>query len=216
MPAPEALEQRQEILQLSWLILGVLGVWRIIHLLEAEDGPWNVVVRMRRIAGSGWLGAMLDCFHCLSLWIAIPFALILGESWLERLLWPALSASAILLERGCGSNPPAKLEEKPDVVLRQDESGAEKSRAPTQSNPDTVVREDQAGRLVNRAEPEGLVGNEPNLKPIFQYIGATAMVVTCLDSGRRYRFPRSGARIEVDPRDVATLVAIPKLRALNV
>lgn len=87
-------------MQLYWLILGVLTVWRITHLLYAEDGPWNLVVALRRLAGRGFWGELLDCFHCLSLWVAPPFALWLGERWPERLLlWPALSAGAILLER---------------------------------------------------------------------------------------------------------------------
>ena len=87
-----------------WLVLGTLTVWRITHLLFAEDGPWDSVVRLRRLAGTGFLGALLDCFHCLSLWSAAPFALLLGGDWMERLLlWPALSAGAILLERFASS-----------------------------------------------------------------------------------------------------------------
>lgn len=83
-----------------WLLLGLLTVWRVTHLLNAEDGPWNLVVRLRRRAGMGFWGDLLDCFYCLSLWIAAPFAFLLGSSWTERLLlWPALSAGAILLER---------------------------------------------------------------------------------------------------------------------
>ena len=82
------------------LILGVLAVWRITHLLNAEDGPGEIVVRIRILAGSGFWGELLDCFYCLSAWIAAPFALFLGEKPGERmLLWPALSAGAILLER---------------------------------------------------------------------------------------------------------------------
>lgn len=82
------------------LLLGVLGVWRITHLLQAEDGPWDVVVRLRARAGQGAIGSLMDCFYCLSLWIALPFALLLGGGWIEQLLlWPALSAGAILLER---------------------------------------------------------------------------------------------------------------------
>jgi hypothetical protein len=81
------------------LVLGVLVVWRVTHLLFAEDGPWDVVVRLRRPAGAGFWGKSLDCFFCLSLWIAAPLALLLGGGWTERLLlWPALSAGAILLE----------------------------------------------------------------------------------------------------------------------
>jgi len=57
-------------------------------------------VRFRKRVGSGWLGGLLDCFYCLSLWVAVPFALLLAGTWRERiLLWLALSAGAILLER---------------------------------------------------------------------------------------------------------------------
>ncbi|MFL6260499.1 MAG: hypothetical protein ACJ76Y_12365 [Thermoanaerobaculia bacterium] len=80
--------------------LAILCVWRITHLLQAEDGPWDLVVRLRRVAGGGFAGELLDCFYCLSLWISAPFAWGSGETWRERLLlWPALSAVAIFLER---------------------------------------------------------------------------------------------------------------------
>jgi hypothetical protein len=83
-----------------WLTLAILAVWRITHLLQAEDGPWKLVARLRRSVGDGFVGQLLDCFYCLSLWIAAPFAWWVGESWKERLfLWPALSGGAVLLER---------------------------------------------------------------------------------------------------------------------
>jgi hypothetical protein len=111
-----------------WLLLGVLCVWRITHLLQAEDGPWELLARFRQRLGAGFWGSLLDCFYCLSLWIAIPFAVFLGEDWIERgLLWPALSAGAILLERvtnSAGRIPAAHfVEEKEaqDVMLRQTE-----------------------------------------------------------------------------------------------
>ena len=81
-------------------LLGILFVWRITHLLSAEDGPWDVVVLVRRGAGDGLLGQLLDCFYCLSIWISAPLAIFLGENPGERImLFPALSAGAILLER---------------------------------------------------------------------------------------------------------------------
>jgi hypothetical protein len=83
-----------------WLVLGILCVWRITHLLQAEDGPWDLIFRLRRALGEGFWGSLLDCFYCLSLWIALPFAVFLGETLAEQfLLWPAFSAGAILLER---------------------------------------------------------------------------------------------------------------------
>jgi hypothetical protein len=82
------------------LLLGVLGVWRITHLFQAEDGPWDVVVRIRRAAGDGFFGQLLDCFYCLSLWVAAPLAWVIGRMPMERfLLWLAFSGGAILLER---------------------------------------------------------------------------------------------------------------------
>lgn len=83
-----------------WLVVGILAVWRITHFFQAEDGPWEIVVRLRRKAGSGFWGKLLDCFYCLSLWVSIPFAVQIGQSrWEQFLLWLALSAGAILLER---------------------------------------------------------------------------------------------------------------------
>src|SRR3990170_5326622 len=111
-----------------WFVLGTLCVWRITHMLTAEDGPWSLMIRLRQRAGTGWWGSLLDCFFCLSLWTAAPFALFIGDRWKERLLlWPALSAGAILLERiaKCGQvAPPAPyFEDKgdEDVLLRKAE-----------------------------------------------------------------------------------------------
>jgi hypothetical protein len=83
-----------------WFTILVLCVWRLTHLLQAEDGPWNVIVRIRSVMGNGFWGKLMDCFYCLSLWIAAPFACVFASDWKECLLfWPALSAGAILIER---------------------------------------------------------------------------------------------------------------------
>ena len=110
-----------------WLIVGILAVWRVTHLLNAEDGPWDSFVRFRRRAGSGFWGKLLDCFYCLSLWVAAPPAYMLGDGWKERLfLWLALSGGAILLERLKSKGleqPPAYFvedqEEDPNVLRQQ-------------------------------------------------------------------------------------------------
>jgi hypothetical protein len=130
-----------------WLALGILGVWRITHLLQAEDGPWDLVARFRLWLGHGFWGRLLDCFYCLSIWIALPIAAGVGESAGERLLlWPALSGGAALLERATQRIPPparfyeddppiggAAEQERSDVVLRRPEEpgrrgGAESRR----------------------------------------------------------------------------------------
>ncbi len=83
-----------------YFLLAALAVWRVTHLLHAEDGPFDVFVRMRAVVKDGFWGKLLDCFYCLSIWIAAPAALLIGRDWPERLLlWLSLSAAAILFER---------------------------------------------------------------------------------------------------------------------
>lgn len=114
-----------------WLTLGVLAVWRLTHLFNAEDGPANLLVRFRHSVGVGFWGGLLDCFYCLSLWMSIPFALWIGEGWRERFfLWLALSAGAIILER---LHTPAALyhedEENNNVLLREGQEPVSDARA---------------------------------------------------------------------------------------
>jgi hypothetical protein len=115
-------------MEFYWLLLGVLVVWRLTHLLSAEDGPWSLIVRLRSHAGNGFWGELLDCFYCLSLWIAAPLAWVLGSGLKQRLLlWPALSAGAILLERLAAGReapkPPFYFEDQENQnVLRQNQT----------------------------------------------------------------------------------------------
>lgn len=119
-----------------WLVLGTLATWRITHLLQAEDGPWDLVARFRRKLGQSFWGKLLDCFYCLSIWLALPLALVLGESTKERLLlWPALSGGAILLERITYSAPPAQYFEDEDkeedhAMLRRPENAGNRIDGP--------------------------------------------------------------------------------------
>ena len=120
---------------MTGLLIGILAVWRVTHLLWGEDGPGDLFVGIRRAAGKSFLGKLLDCFYCLSLWIAAPLAWFVGKGWLERvLLWLAFSGGAIVLERlssGRPSAPPPatwheeplpeenKEEQTPNVMLRR-------------------------------------------------------------------------------------------------
>jgi len=80
--------------------LAVLATWRVTHLLASEDGPADLIVRFRALLGDGLLGKLMDCFYCLSLWIAAPAALFVTRRPLEWVMtWLALSGGACLLER---------------------------------------------------------------------------------------------------------------------
>lgn len=80
-------------------VLAVLATWRVTHLLASEDGPADLIVRFRARLGYGLAGKLMDCFNCLSLWIAAPAALFVSRKPLDWLFtWLALSGAACLLE----------------------------------------------------------------------------------------------------------------------
>jgi hypothetical protein len=82
------------------LTLSVLATWRVSHLISQEDGPFDVIVRLRQRAGDGVLGKLMDCPYCLSLWIAAPLALLLARTpgaWCVA--WLGISGGASLLEK---------------------------------------------------------------------------------------------------------------------
>jgi hypothetical protein len=81
-------------------VLAILATWRITHFLAKEDGPADVVVRFRALLGSGSTGKLMDCFNCLSVWVAAPIAVLTCRKPLDRILaWLALSGAACVLER---------------------------------------------------------------------------------------------------------------------
>jgi hypothetical protein len=90
--------------------VAALATWRVTHLVVYEDGPWDVIARLRSRAGSSFFGKLMDCFYCTSLWISAAATAILAPAprdWV--LVWLALSGAACLVHR---------MEERP-VVMEQ-------------------------------------------------------------------------------------------------
>jgi hypothetical protein len=98
------------------------ATWRIVHLLAYEDGPWDLLVRLRAWLGQRFWAKLMDCFYCLSIWVAALFAPVVICRFPEVvLIWLALSGATCLLERGTASSiqidhSPPKTE---DFVNRQ-------------------------------------------------------------------------------------------------
>jgi len=101
---------------LTWrFVLAVLATWRVTHLLANEDGPADVIVRFRALLGQSIFGQLMDCFNCLSLWIAAPAALFVSRRPVEWVVsWLALSGGACLLQR---------LGQEPVVIQRLSQPG---------------------------------------------------------------------------------------------
>lgn len=121
-----------------WLkfCVALLATWRVSHLFALEDGPFDLIARFRGWLGASPLGGLMDCFQCLSMWVAVAPAFFLGGSWLEIVFeWLALSGGACILQQ-IERTPvmihpvPEFYERSPEnAMLRSETSGGE--RRPT-------------------------------------------------------------------------------------
>jgi hypothetical protein len=128
-------------------VLASLAVWRISHLLALEDGPFDLIVRLRAHLGNS--GHVLDCFYCVSLWVAAPMALFVspaGPGW--WCAWPALSGAAGLLHRVSQGAEVEQTKGNDDGMLR-----TEASRTDETDNIDTGENARYTERPANRTNP---------------------------------------------------------------
>ena len=68
------------------LVAGILATWRVTHLVVEEDGPWDVLRRIRRLLGGAGAARLVNCFYCASVWIAVVVALLLARGWRELVI----------------------------------------------------------------------------------------------------------------------------------
>jgi hypothetical protein len=81
-------------------LLATLATWRAAYLFAAEDGPGDVILRLRARLGRSFVGQLMDCFGCVSLWVAAPFAFFVASKPFDLVVvWLALSGGAMLIER---------------------------------------------------------------------------------------------------------------------
>jgi hypothetical protein len=110
----------------SLFAVGVLATWRVAHLVAREDGPGDLVFRIRLAAGQGLLAQAMDCFHCVALWAAAPVALVLADAvatWL--IAWLGLAGAASLAERLVAAHEPST-KGVPDYELLRTETGGDR------------------------------------------------------------------------------------------
>jgi Protein of unknown function (DUF1360) len=85
----------------SWLdfLLALLATWRLSHLVTAEDGPGDALFHLRKYLADSFFGRLMDCFGCVSLWVAALFAFFVARGFALFVVWLALSGGAMLIER---------------------------------------------------------------------------------------------------------------------
>ena len=92
-------------------LIGVLATWRVAAMFVRENGPYDVIARLRRATDRTVVGRALECFYCTSLWVAAPAAFWLaGATGRWAVMWLALSGAAALLDRVGASHEPAILD----------------------------------------------------------------------------------------------------------
>lgn len=83
-----------------YLVLTVLAVWRIASLVCYENGPFKILFFLRKLFYRLKMGSLIECFHCISFWIAIAAVLLVfqGDKNVPLLIF-AVSGSASIIER---------------------------------------------------------------------------------------------------------------------
>ena len=80
-------------------------VWRLTHLISSEDGPFDLIIKIRKMAGTTFFGTLMDCFYCLSIWIGLLCACLASRDWQEIVLLALYySGASILLEKLTNKN----------------------------------------------------------------------------------------------------------------
>jgi len=96
--------EEKNIMLILFILIAPLVVWRIVHMLQEESGPFAVFDRFRAWAArhtSSEPGHFFDgftCFKCASVWFSAIYAAFLPINPLEWLaLTFAISAVAIFI-----------------------------------------------------------------------------------------------------------------------
>lgn len=82
-------------------VIVVLAVYRVSVLIAQDEGPFSLLERARgRIDPhqASWMGRGLRCVGCVSFWVALAAALLIGAAdWVW--VWLAVAGGAMLIHR---------------------------------------------------------------------------------------------------------------------
>jgi hypothetical protein len=93
------------------LVIGTLVTWRVSHLLVEEEGPGQLVTRLRAAVGATPLAGVLDCFGCTSIWVGAAVASVVAgprATILDRAVGGlAVSGAAFLVQKMISRGEPS-------------------------------------------------------------------------------------------------------------
>lgn len=111
--------------------VGTLATWRVSRLIVAEDGPAQIVVRLRRAVDATPLAGVMDCFACTSVWVGLGVSAVLFGGRLPirdvAVAGLGLSGMALLVEslmtRGDSALLPEPEVDSPLITVLTEPSG---------------------------------------------------------------------------------------------
>ena len=81
-------------------VVAILCVWRLTALICYEEGPFHIVSKLRKLLYHLRLGALVECFYCMSVWTALLLVLALTKPGpLTVILVFSISGGASIIER---------------------------------------------------------------------------------------------------------------------
>ena len=87
-------------LPLDELIIITLATWRLSYMLVTEEGPYQILTRLRaRFA----LGGLTDCIYCMSVWVALLMWLTWQTDAYPVVMVLAISGAAMMLRSYTGA-----------------------------------------------------------------------------------------------------------------
>lgn len=87
---------------LSWveLLLLILAVYRLSRIVTKEDGPFSIFETLRYVTREHWVGELLECPLCFSVWASgLCVLLSLHPLGWWVILWLGVSGGAVLVHK---------------------------------------------------------------------------------------------------------------------
>jgi Protein of unknown function (DUF1360) len=82
------------------LVIAILCVWRITSLICYEAGPFDILIKLRKLMYKLKLGGLVECFHCMGVWVALVITLLIFEPGIISIFQViAISGGASITER---------------------------------------------------------------------------------------------------------------------
>ena len=83
----------------------VIVTWRVTHLISNEDGPFEIIFKLRQISGNSFFGKLMDCFYCLSIWIGFLLSIYISNQVIEIIFFTLyFSGTSIIIEKLTNKN----------------------------------------------------------------------------------------------------------------